>query len=316
MKIYSQSPIKFRALQEYSRNENSAKKDTTTRNSSYPFPAVYPTTYSINTRKLAESGSFLDYTTRPTMKDLELIKKENPAVLVRAYKAIERNIEKAFFETSPKLTAQCAYALKDLLDFTQDGKYKIVSIGTSPEPIAFALENLGCEVVYLPISGVGAVKEEKSTDKLLKKYPNLQTAMEYLKYKKINATSNDKIILLDYVSTGLTMELLKKLIIENNGVKRDKVETWNLEEKLNVAKILQERVRGNYDFYNIEDRFRLHNDLGQQRVEAYSKTPHFNACAKQASDVGNRFEFFENYANPTAAAYQFCVLNELQKMKK
>ena len=212
-----------------------------------------------------------------------------------------------------KLSADCARALKDYLNtFYED--YKIISIGTSPEPIAFGLENLGCDVVYLPFTNGNKLPANMKTYDLIDNYPNLETTLEYLKSQKINATNNKKIILLDYSSTGKTLALLERLIREYNGVKN--IESWDLLDKLSMSKTLQEKKFSNFNYYNIDDRFKMKIDLGQQRVEIYSKTPHFDVASLEKIETEEKFKNFTTQINPTANAYELCILNELHKQRE
>jgi len=84
----------------------------------------------------------------------------HPSILTEAYKIYSQFVSDKHktLSMSPEITAKAAFNLKNYFD-EKYKNYRIISIGTSPAPISNAIEHLGADVIYLPVSGARKLQQ-------------------------------------------------------------------------------------------------------------------------------------------------------------
>ena len=279
----------------------------------------------INQRKNVFSD-FLHKEGKVSVLEYKQIKRKHPSVLVKSYQYVDNFSE---CRTSPKEMALIAVNLMNFFDNAPclDGKpYRIVSIGTSPAPIAEALENLGCEVVYAPISGL------RSDISHYKNKKNLDFVMDYLAQKGISCNdSQEKMnILLDFTASGITLDNVEKYLKIQNNVPQEKI--WSISicnlifdvlfaNELSIGVPLKVPVENKIDVFR-----HIKEDMSYSNTETISNIPHFyivddendeHDCSIKSEGKTEKevFDAFESFSKPLGRAYSLCVINEMMKIK-
>ena len=130
---------------------------------------------------------FINAKGKVSLSDYQTIVKKHPRTLTKSYALCERQAE---VRTRHHKMARFEVCLKDYYDKKYE-KYTIVSIGTSPSPITEVMSNLGCEVIYLPISHLRFIEQNplspfrKMYPTNESRHPNIKTLMKYASKKGI-----------------------------------------------------------------------------------------------------------------------------------
>ena len=151
-----------------------------------------------------------------TQKEFERIKKLHPSMIQKAYELLN---ERYNGEITPNKVASSAILFKNYLDKKYDGNYRIISVGTSPYQIAQAMQYLGSNVAYIPISCLSAYNFDDENSK----YQNLEISLKYLE-EQLNQMPHDentKDIILDYFNTGKTINNLWTILVERGFETQD-----------------------------------------------------------------------------------------------
>ena len=262
----------------------------------------------IDIKKLQEEVFFEDFMDRKgkvTQEEYENIKKNHPSALIKAKQLVDLFY---FGNTTPKETAEISLAVSKYLN-ERYKNYRIISLGTSPAPIAEQLQYLGHDVVFLPISAMD-ISDNNSKE--------MHILIEYLKTK--NSDDKKTNILLDYTYSGHTLEAMTKLIKKNYRFKKTvkSVSLNNLFEYLKRNKLAHP---SNYS-----------TDMYMSHIENISNVPHFPVtksgirkyqsinkagtvyrCNLSDEDV---FKKFESYSTPLARAFSLCTMAEIDKLVK
>lgn len=221
----------------------------------------------------------------------------------------------------PEISAKIAVKCKEYLD-SEYGKdnYRIISIGTSPSFVTEPISALGSEVIFLPVSSIKNCYTDDSLKTNFKYFPNLKVVASYLKSKLTNKPQDDNktTLLLDYSITGKTLNLVERIANEYCNIDKSKCKKISLQ---NIFSKLCEK-----SIISSSQKDGILYDVLVQKVDMLSNTPHFNIISNAAyknSDnqvfkyhKPNRevFREFDNYSNPFARTYHFCVLDEINKI--
>ena len=251
-----------------------------------------------------------------TVREYEEIYKKRPELIKKAYQLVDNHYNGKLL---PKDVATCAIAMKrNLDDEFGEGKYRIISIGTSPYQMTQAMEYLGSEVIYVPISGLRGFNGEEES---YKDYVNFKRVMEYLKTKI--PKDNKDAILIDFTYSGKTLRTFASVVEEAGIIPFDRINTRSLllfahDCLLNIS---DKKDAPLDDFY-----FYLQEDMYYSAVANISNVPHFEVMYdkdeikicnhelyKNCKTNKDFFKIFDNYSKPLARAYNLCVLNELNK---
>lgn len=138
--------------------------------------------------------------------------------------------------------------LKEYYDATYGKeKYVIVSIGTSPAPAAKAMEYMGTDVRYVPISGLGHVKitDKAQIDKYMTK--DYKSFLDSIGITKEKIEDDDKqYIFLDYTYSGKTLENINFVLREGLGIDERKFSCDSLNDVLNKYLKTAQGMHTNY----------------------------------------------------------------------
>ena len=257
--------------------------------------------------------SFLLKPGKVSVKEFHQIRKMNPKLITEAQNYL--NPYEEDHELTPEIVAKTGYLAKRYMDEKNgEGKYRIISIGTSPATLVYAMSALGCEVVHLPISGLKQYCQNFDIK-------NTQIAMDYLKTKNIN---NKKLnIITDYVSSGASLKTAGKLIRDTFPYSKfEEIETQNLIDRA-TFKGIKDNVIDADEENDIANAYNM--DLLRSRCDKLCNVPHFHvndydnlldlrAISSQGKTEKEIFRMFENYSYPYARAFELCTLNELYNM--
>ena len=264
-------------------------------------------------RQQSEFEDFLNKTHRVSKEEYEDIKKNHPHILLKA----QNYIEKYEGATTPLQLAKMTLLIYKYLKENY-GDYRIISIGTSPSAISEQLEKLGCDVIYVPISGLGRFDIEKDN---IEDTPELIAILNYIHSKNLN---DEKLnLVLDFSVTGATLKNITELIKEY----------CSLENTISVS-LEPLMVKAICDMYSkvFHARQNLLDDIWECKIEEISSTPHFpisgplkfyyqnndkeNTIFLDNEDNEKLFKKFENSATPLSRAFSLCTMAEIDNLKR
>ena len=159
----------------------------------------YPCSHKIALQQAGEEkffNSFLEKEGKVSLAEYQKIVKHHPSTISRSYFMCSEN---KTLGITPKSTAKMAIALKDYYD-KKYKNYKIISIGTSPAVITETMQNLGADVLFLPISHLHQIGDTKlhplrsKYPTISSRFPNIQVLMNYCTKKGISKDKNKEII--------------------------------------------------------------------------------------------------------------------------
>ena len=157
--------------------------------------------------------NFLKKKGKVTLKEYNDIKQNHPRTLVKCYELCRKNNS----SSTPTEIAKFALSLKDKYDRDFE-EYTIVSIGNSPAPITEVMSALGCNVIFAPISKLRFL-DTNTLDSNFSNHRNIDLMAKYCIKKGVEKSKN--VILLDYVSTGKTLEKAQYVFSEKTNIKKE-----------------------------------------------------------------------------------------------
>ena len=262
--------------------------------------------------------NFKNRSGKVTLAEYQQILKKHPRTLAKSYKLCE---EQTDIITKPQTMAKLALCLKDYYDEKYDKNYTIISIGTSPSPITEVMDNLGCKVIYLPISHLRFINENPLSPfrKLYptneSRHPNIKKLMKYATKKGIANKNNGELVVLDYSATGKTLTLMGKILKERNEINPNKIHLHSLNDDLDeICKTTDTNEKYGFDVLNIYD---LKEDLYCSSFTNITNVPHFICNDPQRYEdkkTWQIFRDFDTYSQPTARAWALCTTHEAMKL--
>ena len=301
---------------------------TGTSNCNFELPKTEkPSEISISIQK--EERFFEEFIKRKgkvTKKEYEEIIKNHPSTIIKAQKLIEK--EKPISST-PLTVAKASLKLKERYDNEYNKDYLIASIGTSPSPITEVMQALGCNVVFLPISGLNTL-DFNPLYLFRNQYPTIASRNENIKYivdfaqkNGINNKNKNFLILLDYCSTGTSLDNICRIFEEEHIFNLDRMHDHSILGDLGEISTLKDRN----SIFKLEDLASLSRDMQYSAVEKVSNVPHFyiydeqnklenRGISSQGKTKKELFKEFENFSQPLARAYSLCAIHEAMKLSK
>lgn len=286
-----------------------------------PFTANYISTVKLQPeRQLFESFAFKKG--KVTLEEYKDIKNNHPDLIDIAKKYCKRdNIYNSLFQ-KPHNTATFVRDLKEEFDKKYGkGDYVIISVGTSPAFLTESMASLGTDIISLPVTGVRGISGYHSSnyERCKKDYPKVSVVADYLKNKLSSEEfkNKSKVLILDYVSWGKTINFIKNIVEDYCEIPAKKVKTCNLTEFTE-------------NLYGYSKSKKYAGDISRQKVEYIANTPHYNVRENDSGedyldndDLKKQFDFekekqkykkLENYSTPLARAYQLLVFDKLDKL--
>ncbi|MBQ7287480.1 MAG: hypothetical protein IJW73_06960 [Candidatus Gastranaerophilales bacterium] len=267
-----------------------------------------------------ENEYFENFKTRSgkvTLKEYKEIASKHPRTLSKSY-ALCRSQED--IRTRPETMAKFAVCLKDYYD-TKYEKYTIVSIGTSPSPITEVMDNLGCDVIYLPITHLRFIEQNPlSPFRNLyptneSRHPNIKKLMKYASKKGIADPKKGELVVIDYSATGKTLATMGNILKERGDIIEEKIHLHAFNNDL--EKICKDTSA--YEKYGLDvvDVIDLKEDLYCSEFNKITNVPHFvfnDPQAYQDKKTWQIFRDFETYSQPEARAWALCTTHEAMKL--
>lgn len=206
-----------------------------------------------------------------------------------------------------KRTVKIAKFLKDTLDKEYGkNKYVFVSIGTSPACIGRAMEFMGVETKYLPISELRSVTFDNGD---IKKHLNGQKEYSaFLKSQGIDKetiSNNDKTYLFyDFTASGKTLSNYKKILSElfDIPVNHSRIKF------ISINKELTAKAKDNIFIDDEKVEYYISKNMASQNSYTYAGVPHLDY-----GEMKNIQNAIEEKKTDTAKRFNFIVINELLK---
>ena len=197
----------------------------------------------ILTKKNNDEESFYkDFISRQgktTLEECEDIIKNHPFTLYKCHETCDKEVD---LHLSPTDIAQMAIGLKNYYDKIYDNDYTVVSMGTSPALICEVMQNLGAKVIFLPISGLknmGDISHHPMRNvypTYASRYENINTLMKYATKKGISKKDAGKILILDYTYTGVSLNIMRKILEERGDIPKENIIARSLTEDIEKAR--------------------------------------------------------------------------------
>ena len=268
--------------------------------------------------------NFINKKGKVTIKDYNKIAKKHPKSIVKAYKLIEKE---ALTQSSPKTIAKAAIKLKEKYDKEYKGKYLIASIGTSPAPICEVMSAIGCDVVFIPASGLKMLEFNRLYS-FRDKYPsassrneNIAHIINYAKRNGINKNDERFLVLLDYCSTGASLDNLCMLFEQENLYEISRMHDHSIASDLSEMSNFKDKN----SIFKLEDLANIAQDMRDSTFESISNVPHFyiynhfnqnckNSISSENKSSRELYKEFDEYSQPLARAYSLCAIHEAMKI--
>lgn len=233
---------------------------------------------------------------------------------IKAYKNLSIKEKLAIYSTIPKYTKEDAKKTIKLAKFLKrkldkeygKDKYIFISIGTSPASIGRAMEFMGVETKYLPISSLRFYQEP---NKDIKQNSQGKKAYgEFLKSQGISRESlsnTDKTYLFyDFTATGRTLKCYKKLLRDtfNFPVKCQRVKFKSLNEEL------KEKAEDSIFIKDEHVENYIYTNMAQQGSYEYAGVPHL-----EFREIEKIEDAIRNENSDKSKKFNFILITELEK---
>ncbi len=232
------------------------------------------------------------------------------------FNKISRRRKEAAYETVPdgikslvNTDIGLGIAFKQTLDKKYgEGNYKFVSLGTSPACVAKAMELMGEDVVYLPMSFSSATCAKP----WLMKSPYIGMYKEYMSRKGLTNENLEKekktAVICDYTFSGRSLELSEFMLTGPLGLDKNRVETATMNSMIENSPLLPREVKDEY----------LDNILKKEKTAVFCNVPHFSFLDKTLIASGkiqgadSLSEYFDTYCTDTSNVYNFTLMKALE----
>lgn len=185
-----------------------------------------------------------------------------------------------------------------------EGKYKFVSLGTSPSCIAKAMELSGEDVVYLPMS----FSKKSCAKSWLNNSPYIENYRDYMKQKGLTndvLESQGKVaVLCDYTNSGRSLELSEYMLQGSLGLDKKNIRTVTMNEIIQNSDDITKEWKEKY----------MSEFLFSEQMEKYSEVPHFDFLDSDSSDseffsvYENMRNYFDNHTGLNSNSHNFCLM--------
>jgi len=252
-------------------------------------------------------------------KEYEEIALKHPMTLSKCYGMCE--VRDAI--NSPYDIAKFAVALKKYYDELYQN-YTIISIGTSPAIITEVMQNIGCNVIFLPITNLRDYSENKlhplrkNYPTIASRYPNVDTLMKYATKKGIAKKNSGDLVVLDYTVSGKSLDTMVKILEERNDIDPDRINDHSIVDDIN--EIINGNNPLNLTSWNAKN---LEHDLRHSYFEDFINVAHFtfddssyygknySIKNKKNSEI---FKEFDSFSQKYARAWALCSTHEAFKI--
>lgn len=223
----------------------------------------------------------------------------------------------------PEVFAKAGVILKDYFDKTYgEDKYRIISLGTSPAVAAQAMDYLGVETKYVPVSGIHEDNEAKITDEDVEYYlnkPNMDVILGYI--ESLGFKKDDKVnVVLDYTITRRTLDIMIECLKRRFNLDDSEIKGYDVVEAMDI---LGDKDSVDIDEQDFNDMVSM---MAYQEVESVCSVPHFyiddsiNLVTKHAytsflSKDNTLFEKFNKYSTAKSRAFSLVLLDEVKKLQ-
>lgn len=261
---------------------------------------------------------FLSKEGKLTIEEYAKIKKHYSGLISRSYAIFQKDGFNSLLYSSPKNIANAACGLCLHYDkMYGKGNYKILSVGTSPSPIAEAMRlwDSDLEVIFAPISSLEPSEGKK---KMASKYSNIATLMKYCSQKGIAKDKDKRIIVLDYVQSGRSLDTMGQILAERKDIPLNNIRLHSV-----IQDLCESAQDEKNHWVNSEDVHNITMDMYESRIGQVSNVPHFfmdedlvDKVEEWAVFGKNKsqkeiFREFDNFSKPQARAFALCVANEM-----
>lgn len=227
-------------------------------------------------------------------------------------------------KVEPKVFAKAAKCLKNYFDKTYGaGQYRIISLGTSPAVAAQAMEYLGVETKYVPVSGIHednvVQSNQKDTDYYLNK-PNMDIILGYI--ESLGFKKDDKMnVVLDYTISRKTLDTMIECMKRRFDLDDSDIKGYDVVDVIDCLVDKKDNTLTENEFENFTSM------MAYQEIEAICSVPHFyiddsinlvsrHACSSFLAKDNAVFDKFNKYSTPVSRAFSLVLLDEVDKIQK
>lgn len=262
---------------------------------------------------------FLKRKGKVSKKEYNDIVKNHPRTLAKCYEMCSKdNVD---INSNVKSIATIACNLKDFYDNLYDNNYTIVSVGRSPAPFTEVMQNLGCNVIFLPISSLGtlsdSIKEGKSLSAIEAEFPNIKIMMDYATKKGIAEKDAGEIIILDHTASGKSLEVMEALLKKRGDIPQEKIHSHILMTDISTAKKFPLDIRDFGDVYFDLAMHDLKKLCNVPKFCCYGSIEQLQTKNLEYNDLANLLHSqMDNFSKPLARAWCLCATNEAMKLSQ
>lgn len=228
-------------------SKNSAKNTLSTKNNiNYNYVVNYNSAISMrgvldkkNKSEEQFCKDFMSKQGKTTPEECKDIIENHPFTLTQCHNICDAENE---LYLRPIDLAQMAIGLKNYYDNLYDKNYTIASIGRSPALISEVMQNLGAKVIFLPISNLRSMGDishhpmRNIYPTYASRFENIDTLMKYATKKGIAKKDAGKILVLDYTHTGMSLDIMKKVLEERGDIPKENIIKRSLADDVEKAR--------------------------------------------------------------------------------
>lgn len=262
---------------------------------------------------------FLKRKGKVSKEEYDDIVKNHPRTLAKSYEMCSKdNVD---INSNIKSIATVACNLKDFYDNLYDNNYTVVSVGRSPAPFTEVMQNLGCNVIFLPISSLGtlsdSIKKGKSLNEIEAEFPNIKIMMDYATKKGIAKKDVGEIVILDHTASGKSLKVMEALLKKRGDIPQEKIHSHELMTDISTAKKFPLDIRDFGDVYFDLAMHDLKKVCNVPRFSSYGSVEQLQTKNTEYNDLANLLHTkMDNFSKPLARAWCLCATNEAMKLSQ
>lgn len=190
-----------------------------------------------------------------------------------------------------------------------EGNYKFISLGTSPACVGKAMEYMGEDVVYLPMS----FSKHTIAKPWLEESPYIDFYKEYMEEKRFSnkhlIEENKVGVLCDYIFTGRSFELSCYMLTDLLDIDKNLTEAVTMNSIIENSSLIDDDIKAEY----------LNELLKNEKTADFTDVPHFSflddspVVNGEITDYGSFKNNFDKYKGHYSNSHNFCMMKILDE---
>ena len=309
------SPVKKEITKQYNTNTTTNLNETSFKGEVYQVQEIQN---QIGSEEIFFQ-KFLNRKGKVSKKEYEEIAKNHPRTLSKCYEMCKK--EKGDIISDIEATAKVACNLKDYYESLYGDNYTVISVGRSPAPYTEVMQNIGCNVIFLPISSLGtlssAIDANKSLDEIETEFPSIKIIMDYATKKGIASEDAGDLVVIDHTASGKSLKVMDALLKKRGDIPPEKIHKHTLMTDIAVAKKFPLERNDFGDIFFDLSMHELKNICNVPRFCSYTSLNSMQGENEEYNDFSNRIQKdMEDFSKPLARAWCLCATNEATKLIK